>query len=109
MYIDASPYALLDESRKNRRELPEEAWQSIHDWLMAKVQELTRLAQLQPHTIGTQCPLCSFILPNGHLLNDLFDHIAQEHQVKIQEVVLGNRTVVVTDQGEFTLESVETF
>lgn len=109
LYLDATPYALLDKARKDRQELPEEAWQSIGDWLKAKAQELIRLAQLQPERVGTRCPLCSFILPTDHLLNDLLDHIAREHQVTIKEIALGRRTILVTDQGIFALEAVEKF
>ncbi len=109
LYLDATPYALLDKARKDRQELPEETWRSIGDWLKVKAQELIRLAQLQPEMVGTQCPLCHFVLPTGHLLNDLLDHMAREHQSKIKEVVLGETTVVVTDRGKFVLESVEKF
>jgi hypothetical protein len=109
LYLDATPYALLDQARKTRQELSEEAWGSIHDWLKAKAQELIRLAQLQPQTVGTQCPLCSFILPADHLLNDLLDHLTKEHRVQTLEVILGDRPMVVTDRGSFELKAVEKF
>jgi hypothetical protein len=109
LYLHATPYTLLDHARKHRQELPQEAWQSIHDWLKAKAQELIRLAQLQPQTVGTQCPLCSFVLPTGHLLNDLLDHILQEHQVRTLEVILTDHPLIVTDQGSFELNTVERF
>jgi hypothetical protein len=109
LYIHATPYALLEHARKQRQELSKEAWQSICDWLKAKAQELIRLAQLQPDTIGSRCPFCEFLLPTDHLLNDLLAHIVQEHQVRTLEVVLKDRPLLVTDRGVFELRSVERF
>jgi hypothetical protein len=108
LYVEATPYALLEGRRQEP--LPEESWQEILAWLREKALGLIRLARLEPQVVGVGCPFCSFVLPAGELLNDLLTHIGANHaDVSLRGVVLGEAVVLQTDRGEFTLQAVERF
>jgi hypothetical protein len=108
LFVEAAPYALLDQRR--RTPLSEQEWQEVLAWLREKAMGLVRLARLEPQVVGTRCPFCSFVLPAGELLNDLLAHIATNHpDVSLRGVVLGEAVVLQTDRGDFTLQPVERF
>ena len=77
-YLDISPYE-LNEYHKNN--LPEHLWASCEEWLIGKTLEVIRLSRLLPEDCGTKCPLCDFVLPVGHMLNDLIKHMTEHGKV----------------------------
>jgi hypothetical protein len=108
LYVEATPYALLDHRR--RRSLSEQEWQEILAWLQEKAMGLVRLDHLEPRVVGVHCPFCDFILPAGELLNGLIEHIAVAHpEVRLRGVTLADPPVLSTDRGEFPLRSAERF
>jgi hypothetical protein len=108
LYVEAAPYALLDQRR--HKPLTGQDWQEIMAWLREKATGLVRLARQGPQVVGTRCPFCSFVLPAGELLNGLLTHIGEDHRdVSLRGVVLGEAVVLRTDRGELTLQAVERF
>jgi hypothetical protein len=108
LYVEAAPYALLDQRR--RKPLTEQEWQEILAWLHEKALALIRLARLEPLVVGVHCPFCPFVLPTGQLLNGLLEHIAGAHpEVRLRGVTLAAPSVLSTDRGEFPLRSAERF
>lgn len=102
--VEASPYE-LDEHYRGK--MPEEMWENCLKWIEGKVLEVIRLADLQPENLGIKCPLCEFVLPGGHMLNDLIKHMT-EHG-KVSDIVLGENTTVKVDGKVYRLESEESF
>src|SRR5579884_3476858 len=104
LYVEAAPYALIDQRR--REPLTERDWQEILSWLREKALGLVRLARLEPQVVGVGCPFCSFVLPVEDLLNELLTHIGAAHpDANMRGIVLGEAIVLQTDRGEFTLQS----
>ncbi len=105
LYVEAAPYALLEQRR--RQPLTEQEWESLVTWLREKAMGLVRL---EPQVVGVRCPFCQFVLPAGEMLNDLLSHVEAAHpDVRLQGVVLGEAAVLQTDKGDFSLQPVERF
>ncbi|MFP5210317.1 MAG: hypothetical protein ACLGRW_13595 [Acidobacteriota bacterium] len=108
LYIEATPFSLLD--RRRREPLPDQVWQELLAWLREKAMDLIRLARLEPRVVGTCCPFCGFILPSGALLNGLLEHIAASHpDVALHGLTLSEAPILATDRGEIILRSAERF
>src|SRR5262245_22229070 len=95
LYVEASPYALLE--RRRRVPLSGQSSRELLAWLRNKALGLVRLARLEPRTVGACCPFCDFILPAGQLLNGLLEHIAAAHPgVRLRGVTLADPPVLTT-------------
>ena len=100
LYINADPYALLDD-----RQLTEAEWDQLLDWVQEKVMFLVRMASIHPDT-GIKCPFCSFVLPPSW--NDFLNlcvHIEGTHKKRVEEIVLGRSIRVIVDGHSFALET----
>ena len=109
LLVEAEPYDLLENRHGRPQPLSNPEWDEILAWCVNKAKELIRLTELAPKVIGTKCPCCDFVLPTGHLLNVLLEHLTDVHGVHVTSFTLGENCIVVTDRGEFTLETVEAF
>jgi hypothetical protein len=79
--------------------------EQLFAWLETKARDLLRLAQLQPAVVGTKCPWCGFVLANGAFLNDLMDHIEEQHpERRVRSVRLGQDVTLDTPVGLVKLE-----
>ena len=115
LYVEASPYELLDHLRRTltdrpmRERVPSPAdWAQILDWLEEKARELVRLADLAPSVVGVACPFCDWVLPSGRLLNELVAHVAAQHE-PVTQLVLGDTVKIGTLSGVYALRPVESF
>ena len=105
LYLDISPYELNEYYKNN---LPEHLWQACEEWLVNKTLEVIRLSRLLPEDCGVKCPLCDYVLPVGHMLNDLIKHMS-EHG-KVTNIVFGGpKTTVKVNDVDYTLEMEEKF
>lgn len=117
--LDATPYQLLDARRKALKPrygqpvLTDEEWDSVMVWLEAQAQGLLRLVDLHPTVKGSHCPYCKFVLPVGHLFNDMLAHITDVHNIDVVAVLLGEPTqltVMVDGKPEtVTIHTAESF
>lgn len=91
IYIETTPYDL----ERKYKKVSQEQMESCLKWVEMQTRSLLRLAHVQETILGTCCPLCDFVLPNGRLLNELIDHIVEAHQdVKLGGLTLGNPSSV---------------
>ena len=105
LYLDISPYE-LDEHFKGK--MPEHLWAACEEWLINKTLEIVRLSRLLPEDGGTKCPLCDYVLPVGHMLNDLIKHMSDHG--KVSNIVFGGKVTTVKVNGiQYPLEMKEEF
>lgn len=102
LHVEASPYEL---SRNHKSRPTDDDLDSCLTWLTEKANDLFRLADVHPDILGTQCPFCKHILPNGELLNDLIEHIRIVHHIRTRSVTLGDPTTIDTDRGVYKLKN----
>lgn len=90
--------------------LSEEDKESLYAWLRGKTLELIRLADLAPTVIGTKCPFCEFVLPNGQLLNTMVEHVVEKHpEHPLLAVCLSDPCTITCADGTYPLERAESF
>jgi hypothetical protein len=102
-HLVVTPYKML--RHYQRTGLTDAQWQGCVAWSEAKARALYRLAAERPKVLGTRCPYCAFVLPTGHLLNTLIDHINNAHEgIKIEGVHLSEPAcLVIAGVGKVSL------
>lgn len=101
LYIDVSPFQLLDKSKT----LSDKDWESCTEWVEKQAKSLIRLAGIHETILGTCCPFCDFVLPLDCLLNDLLDHMVTHDGIQIKGITLGRPTRIETNKGVFELKA----
>jgi hypothetical protein len=103
LYVDVTPYALAEKGHSYPKwgQITEEQWDECTNWCINQAKGLLRLAQIHPANVGTKCPLCDYVLPDGELLNTLLDHLAQHG--KVEGVTIGDKTMVKVDGESYVL------
>lgn len=111
LYIEVTPFTLaeLNESRTERMfgsprwdRVTDEHWDQCVEWCEKQAKTLLRFARIHATSLGVSCPFCDYVLENGRLLNELFEHLTEHGEVG--DVVLGDGVSVTVNGQSYTLQ-----